>query len=257
MRKWVLAVAMIAALVATPALAAPCRTQGTADASIPFPNNDAKDVPFARAMAALLRPPVSDALPATLSCTRRTVETRLGRYVIGGENGDAFARLAFRADGKLGAIVYVATSSAAPGMFALVVQDHGLTIAKRFYAGVPRDDRLADDIRAALGDNAGIITYDVKRKLVSYSFTPRGGPPPVESGKQPDGSVMAVGPQILIPSTGNPRSWPTDCGTSHRALPARSSLKAPRCCWRALNRTRTILPATIERAPIRGCRPMP
>lgn len=199
--------ALVASLLlfAEPALAGPCRTQGQVDAPIAFPRNDAGDVPFARSMVPVILPDVTGALPPGLTCTRSTVSTALGDYALGGENGEAFPRMAMRADGKPGPVVYVAASRNAPATFALVVHRQGpVTVIKRFYAGIPTDRRLADDVRAALADDTGIMNFDANRKLVSYLFTPTGGIPlPVESGPRPDGSRTVSGPQILVSSSGD------------------------------------------------------
>lgn len=218
MKAWKLAAALAwAALSALPALAAPCKTQGVADAPITFPKNEASDVPFARSMVPVMLPNVSDALPPTLTCTRATVTTALGDYVIGGENEDAFPRMALRADGKVGPIVYIAASPAAPGIFALVVHQLGsLTTIKRFYAEVPTDKRLADDIRAALADDVGVMSYEPAREMVHYLFAPTGGvPPPVAPGLRADGSRVVAGPQFLIASTGDPQLLDMTNGMRH------------------------------------------
>jgi hypothetical protein len=215
MHWWSSALAAILLLPAAPALAAPCKTRGEVDAPIAFPRNDAGDVQFARSMVPVMLPDIIGALPSGLTCTRSTVSTTLGDYVIGGENGEAFPRMALRADGKAGPIVYLATSRDAAGIFALVVHAGSLTIIKRFYAGVPTDQRLADDIRAALADKAGIMSFDVERKMVSYSFAPPGDLPPVEPGSHPGGRNVAAGPQILIESSGDPRLLDMAGGMRH------------------------------------------
>lgn len=208
MKTWKLAAALAwAALIAAPALGAPCKTQGTTDAPIVFPKNDASDVPFARSMVPVILPHTPAALPAALTCTRATVSTASGDYVIGGENGEAFPRMALRADGKAGPVVYVAASPAASGTFALVVYRPGsMTIIKRFYAGIPIDTRLADDIRAALTDDEGVVTYEPARQMVHYWFaTPGGVPPPVEPRVRADGTHVGAGPQVLLANSGDPR----------------------------------------------------
>jgi hypothetical protein len=207
MKTWKLAAALACVVApAAPALAAPCRTQGVADAPIAFPKNDASDVPFARSMVPVILPYTPAALPAALTCTRATVSTTIGDYVLGGENGEAFPRMALRADGKAGPVVYLAASPAAPGTFALVIHRPGsATILKRFYAAIPTDERLGDDVRAALADDAGLITYDQDRKMVLYGFVPPGGiPPPVEPVTGA-GRRASVGPQIFVAGSGDPR----------------------------------------------------
>jgi hypothetical protein len=217
MRRWLSALVAILLLTAAPALAAPCKTQGAVDAPIAFPRNDAGDVTFARSMVAALMPDISAAPPPALTCTRATVSTALGDYAIGGENGEAFPRMALRADGKAGPVAYLAASPDAPGMFALVVREGSLTIIKRFYAGLPTDQRLAGDIRAALADKAGIMSFDAERKVVSYLFAPPGGaPPPVEPGSRAGETSVAAGPQILIAGTGDPRLLDMAGGMRHR-----------------------------------------
>ncbi|MEA3034139.1 MAG: hypothetical protein QOH86_2155 [Sphingomonadales bacterium] len=217
MPGWLSALAASLLLIATPALAGPCRSKGQADAPIAFPRNDTGDVPFARSMVPVILPDITGALPAKLTCTRSTVSTALGDYVLGGENGDAFPRMAIRADGKPGPIVYVAASRNAPATFALVVHRQGpVTVVKRFYAGIPTDRRLADDVRAALADDTGIMNFDPNRKLVSYLFTPTGDIPlPVESGPRPDGSRIVSGPQILVSSSGDPTLLDLNEGMRH------------------------------------------
>ncbi|MEA3061407.1 MAG: hypothetical protein QOJ94_1188 [Sphingomonadales bacterium] len=204
-------------LSATPALAGPCRTKGQADAPVAFPRNDASDVPFARSMVPVILPDVTGALPPGLTCTRSTVSTAVGDYVLGGENGEAFPRMAIRSDGKPGPVVYVAASRNAPATFALVVHRQGpVTVVKRFYAGIPTDRRLADDVRAALADDAGIMNFDPNRKLVSYLFTPTGDIPLAqESGPRPDGSRIVSGPQILVSSSGDPALLDLNDGMRH------------------------------------------
>ncbi|HEY1605920.1 MAG TPA: hypothetical protein VGF77_10020 [Allosphingosinicella sp.] len=204
MHRWLSALIGVLALTAAPALAAPCKTQGAVDAPIAFPKNDASDVPFARSMVPVILPNTPAALPPALTCTRATVRTGLGDYVVGGENGEAFPRMALRVDGKAGPVVYLAASPIAPGTFALVVYRPGsLTILKRFYAGIPTDRRLADDISAALADDTGVMTYEPGRAMVHYFFAPADGiPPPVEPGSRADGSSVAAGPQFMILSFG-------------------------------------------------------
>jgi hypothetical protein len=203
-------------LPAAPALAAPCKTRGAVDAPIAFPRNDAGDVQFARSMVPVMLPDVSGALPPALTCTRSTVSTALGDYAIGGENGEPFPRMALRADGKAGAVAYLAASPDAAGIFALVVRQGSLTIIKRFYAGIPTDQRLADDIRVALADSVGIMAFDAKRKMVSYSFAPPGGvPPPLKPESPANGTSVAAGPQILIAGSGDPRLLDMAGGMRH------------------------------------------
>jgi len=215
MNRWLPLIAVLL-LSAAPALAAPCRTQGVVDAPMTFPGNDAGDVPFARSMVAVMLPDTSGALPPALTCTRSTVRTALGDYAIGGENGEAFPRMAVRADGKPGPVAYLAASRDAPGIFALVIHLDPLTTIKRFYAGIPTDRRLADDIRVALADKAGVMSFDARHKLVSYGFTPAGGvPPPVESGPQAGGATAVAGPQILIESAGDRRLLDMAAGMRH------------------------------------------
>lgn len=216
MHRWLSALVAIPLLTAAPALAVPCKTQGAVEAPIAFPRNDAGDVQFARSMVPVMLPDISGALPPALTCTRSTVSTTLGDYVIGGENGEAFLRMALRADGKAGPIVYLAASRDAPGIVALVVHAGSVTTIKRFYGGVPTDQRLADDIRAALADKAGIMAFDAERKMVSYSFTPAGGiPSPLKPGSRVDGTSVAAGPQILIAGSGDPRLLDIASGMKH------------------------------------------
>jgi hypothetical protein len=216
MLRWLSALALLL-LTAAPALAAPCKTQGRVDAPIAFPRNNADDVPFARSMVPVMLPDVSGALPPALTCTRSTVGTALGDYSIGGENGEAFPRMALRADGKAGPVLYLASSPTAPAIFALVVHRQGsLTIIKQFYTGIPTDRRLADDIRAALADNAGVMTYEAEQKMVRYLFAPIGTiPPPMEPGPRADGSRAAVGPQIFVMGSGDPRLLDMAGGMRH------------------------------------------
>ena len=216
MHRWLSALVAILLLTAAPALATPCKTQGAIEAPIAFPRNDAGDVQFARSMVAVMLPDISGALPSTLSCTRSTVSTALGDYAIGGENDDAFPRMALRADGKAGPVAYLAASRDAAGIFALVVHQGSLTTIKRFYAGIPTDQRLVDDVRAALADKAGIMSFDAERKTVSYAFAPPGGvPPPMESESRAGETSAAAGPQILILSSGDPRLLDLAGGMRH------------------------------------------
>ncbi|MEO7687916.1 MAG: hypothetical protein ABIS51_01420 [Sphingomonas sp.] len=216
MHRWLSPLVVILFLTAAPALAAPCKTQGAVDAPIAFPRNDAGDVPFARSMVAVMLPDISGALPSTLSCTRSTVSTALGDYAIGGENDDAFPRMALRADGKMGPVAYLAASRDAAGVFALVVHEGSRTTIKRFYSGIPTDQRLADDVRAALAGKTGIMSFDAERKTVSYAFAPPGGvPPPLKPGSRPGGTSAAAGPQILIESSGDPRLLDMAGGMKH------------------------------------------
>lgn len=215
MHRWLSPLVVILFLTAAPALAAPCKTQGAVDAPIAFPRNDAGDVLFARSMVAVMLPDISGALPSTLSCTRSTVSTALGDYAIGGENDDAFPRMALRADGKVGPVAYLAASRDAAGLFALVVRDGSLTTIKRFYPGIPTDRRLADDVRAALADKSGIMSFDAERKMVSYAFAPPGGVPPATLQQLADGTGVAAGPQILIEGSGDPRLLDMADGKRH------------------------------------------
>jgi len=217
MHGWLSALVAILLLTTAPALAAPCKTEGKIDAPIPFPKNEAGDVPFARSMVAAMIPDISAAPPPVLTCSRSTVSTALGDYAIGGETGEAFPRIALRADGKAGPVAYLAVSPDAPGIFALVVRQDSLTTIKRFYMGIPTDQRLADDIGAALADKAGIMTFDAKRKAVSYVFAPPGGvPPPAEPGSHPRGTSTGAGPQILIAGSGDPRLLDMASGMKHK-----------------------------------------
>lgn len=196
--------ALVAALLLAiaPAPAATCQSKGQVSRAITFPRHDANDVAFARSMVPVLLPELYDTVPSALSCARVTVRTARGDYAIGGENGDAFPRLALPVDGQAGPIVYLAASSEAPGVLALVVRNRSLTTVKRFYAGIPTDELLAGDVRTALGDADGIIVYDADRTLVSYGFAPPvGGVPPQEPGR----SVAAAGPQVFIAGSGDPR----------------------------------------------------
>jgi hypothetical protein len=208
MHRWLSALVAMLLLTTAPALATPCKTEGKVDAPIAFPRHDAGDVKFARSMVAALMPDVSGVPPTALTCTRTAVSTVLGDYVIGGENGEAFPRMALRADGQAGPMAYLATSPDAPGMFALVVRQGSLTTITQFYSGVPTDQRLADDIRAALADKAGIMRFDAQQKMVSYLFAPPGGVPPPPAGSD--------GPQILIESSGDPRLLDLPDGKRHK-----------------------------------------
>jgi len=217
MLGWLSTLGAVLLLAAAPAPAAPCQTQGAVSAPIAFPRNDASDVPFARSMVPVILPDVAGALPAALTCTRSTVRTALGDYVLGGENADAFPRIAMRADGKGGPVAYVVSAPEVSGTFALVVHTQGgTTILKRFYAGIPTDERLADDIRAALADRRGIMAYEAKRQMVQYGFTPTGGfPPPVPSGPRTDGGSVVTGPQIMVLSSGDPQLLDMANGMRH------------------------------------------
>lgn len=214
MGKWLSALATLIALHATPALAARCASQGTAAAPITFPKNDASDIGFARSMVPVIIPEVSGALPRSLTCTRATVPTALGDYVLGGENGEAYPRMAMRADGKAGPVVYLAASPAVPDSFALVVHRQGsLTVVKAFYAGIPTDARLGEDVRAALADNGGIMAFDSGRNMVRFGFTPAGGvPPPVQSETR-GGVTVTAGPQFMVMDSGDPKTLD---GTRHK-----------------------------------------
>ncbi len=200
MHRWLSVLVVTPLLIAAPALAAPCKTPGEVDAPIAFPRNNAGDIQFARSMVTVMLPEISGALPAVLTCARSTVSTALGDYAIGGENGEAIPRMALRANGKPGPVVYLAASADAPGTFALVVHRQGaLTVVKRFYAGIPTDQRLAADIRAALADESGIMAFDTERQWIRYFFVPPGAvPPPMESGSRP-GETSVAGPQFFIP----------------------------------------------------------
>jgi hypothetical protein len=215
MRKWLSAIVALIALNAAPALAARCSSQGTVDAPIAFPKNDASDVGFARSMVPVMIPEVSGALPRALTCARATVRTALGDYVLGGENGETYPRMAMRADGKVGPVVYLAASPAVPGTFALVVHRQGsLTVVKVFYLGIPTDARLGEDVRAALADNSGVMAFDSGQQTVRYGFTPAGGvPPPVQSGSLGDGVTVTAGPQVMVMDSGDLRTLD---GTRHK-----------------------------------------
>ena len=205
MPNWLAVPVLLLSLIATPALAAPCQTQGEVEAPITFPKNDDTDVPLARSMVGAILPDVTDTLPQALTCTRSTVSTALGDYLLGGENGESFPRMAMRAEGTAGPVAYLATTPEAPAIFALVVYAPGTpTIVKRFYAGLPTDERLAQDVRAALADDQGIMAYDATRTMVMYGFGD-GPPPPVEPGSRAGGVEIAAGPQILISDSGDIR----------------------------------------------------
>lgn len=186
-------------LAPLPALAAPCATQGTVDAPLAFPKKDAGDIPFVRSMVDVVLPSMSGAVPGTPGCTRTTVATASGDYVIGGENQDAYPRVAMRADGKPGPVVYLAASPNAPGTLALVVHSKGATtVVTAFYAGIPTDARLAADVRAALADGGladdkVLITYDAASRVVHYPFVPPGFVPPPPAG---------AGPQVFVAGEG-------------------------------------------------------
>jgi hypothetical protein len=218
MTRWLALPIATLSLTATTALAAPCQTEGVAEEPIAFPKNDESDVPFARSMVWVMLPHVSDALPRDLSCTRLTMSTALGEYVLGGENGEDIPRVALRADGNAGPVAYLAASPEAPGSFALVVYSPDApTIVKQFYAGIPSDRRLAEDVRAALADSQGIMAYDARRTMVMYGFGD-GPPPPVEPGKSEHVSVVDAGPQILIADSGDMRLL--DIADDMRHLPS-------------------------------------
>jgi hypothetical protein len=146
------------------------------------------------------------------------VRTALGDYRFGGENGDAFPRMAVPADGKADRLVYLAPSPGSPGRLALVVLDRrSSAVVTRFYAGMPTDALLAADIPAALAGQQAIMSYDAARKTVRYDFMPAAPlPPPVMSGPQPDGSDVAAGPQILIANTADPSPLDLADGLRHR-----------------------------------------
>jgi hypothetical protein len=214
MLRWISALLAGLLLAAPPALARSCKTAGSVDVSLVFPQNKASDVPFARAMAPITLPLFSDKVPVSVSCTRATVHTALGDYVIGGENRDAFPRVAVPADRSGGPVVYVGASPGLRGAYALVVLRRGASaMVTRFYSGIPTDARLAADVAAALADHEGILSYDVARNMVLYAFTPVGGiPPPV----RPGGMTVAVGPQILVAGAGDPATLDVDGGFRHR-----------------------------------------
>lgn len=199
MSKWQWVLAPILLFVAAPAFAAPCTTRGTVEAPIQFPKNEPGDIDFARSMVPVMLPRVLK-IPALPSCTRTTVRTALGDYVIGSENGEAIPRLAVRADGKPGPVVFLAMSPDLPGTMALVVRQGSLTTIKLFYGGIPTDRRLADDVRTALAGPSGVMSYDADRKIVSYAFVPAG---PVPSPVKPSVSVKTAGPQILVSGAGD------------------------------------------------------
>lgn len=217
MRKCVQALAAIFSLTATPALAAPCKTAGDANAPIAFPTGTMADVQLARSMVFAMMPDVTGAPPKTLDCTRLKLATVVGDYTLGGENGDPSPRVAFPAEGKANPLIYLAASPQAPGKFALVLyRKNAPIVVKRFYTGVPTDERLADDIRAALADHANIMSFDPSRKMVLYGFSPPGDvPPPVESGSTANGKVVA-GPQFLIANTGDIRTLDSEHNHKHK-----------------------------------------
>jgi len=217
---WKLSGLVAALLIASaPAAASPCKTQGNADAPIAFPRNDANDVPIARSMVPLIFPEVTSALPAAPTCTRSTISTPIGDYILGGENDEPISRLAVRADGQPGAVAYLAHPPSNPGLFALMVRFTGsLTVVEKLYAGIPTDQRLAEDVRGALTKKSGIMSFDATQRAVRYGFTPHGGVPlPVQPGRAADGSTtIAAGPQILIQSTGDPQLLDMAKGMQHR-----------------------------------------
>ena len=206
MRGVMTILAVLLAIGATPALAAPCKTAGTAETAMTFPTGNPSDVPFARSMVPALFIATKSDAPKSVTCTRATASTAQGDYVIGGENGDDFPRVAIRADGKEGPVAYIAASPDAPGTFALIIRAKGgPATVKAFYAGVPTDQRLSEDLRTALSSDSEIMSFDPKQKMVRYGFSPPGGvPPPVTSGSSPSGTKRVAGPQIFIPATGNP-----------------------------------------------------
>lgn len=170
MYRCLLALLVFGTLGVSPALAAPCKTKGEVSAPIAFPKGDASDVAFARSMSAVMFTQILGAPPRTLDCTRMTVRTALGDYWLGGENGQIYSRIAVPADGKGGPIVYLAESPQRRGAYALVVAQGAVTVAKQFYAGIPTDARLAEDIRAALADDRAIMTFDAEAKMMRYGF---------------------------------------------------------------------------------------
>ena len=219
MRKWWPVVAVVLTVAASSTAAAPCKTAGIAEATMPFPKNDEGDVAFARSMVPAVLPETTSALPKAVSCTRSTVKTPLGDYLLGGENGDAFPRLAMRADGKPGPIVYVAGSPLAERALALVVYTPGgLANVKRFYPAPPTDKRLAEDIAAALaGDDAAIMTFDASLRMVRYGFIPRGSmPPPVQPGVLPGGGKLNAGPRVMIAGAPDASLLDMSNGIRHR-----------------------------------------
>lgn len=203
MRGGLTALAGLMVLIAAPALAAPCKTSGTIGAPIAFPKNDPSDIAYARSMTTVMFTEILGAPPRTLDCTRMVVHTALGDYLLGGENNQIYARIAIRADGKAGPILYLAASPERPGTFALVVAQGSLTVVKLFYAGIPTDARLAEDMRAALAGDRWIMMFDAEAKTVRYGFTPAGGvPPAVQSGSQSESADESVsitaGPQVMV-----------------------------------------------------------
>jgi len=218
MRGWWLALTALAAFGASPALAAPCKTSGDVNAPIKFPKGDASDVSFARSMSTTMFTEVLGEPPKALECDRMTVHTTLGDYLLGGENGQIYARIAIRADGKAGPVLYLAQSPQRPGMFALVVAQGSVTVAKQFYAGIPTDARLAEDMRAALADDRAIMTFDAGAKMMRYGFTPAGGvPPPAQSGSRAgsegESIEITAGPQVYVTGADDLR-WMD--GTRHK-----------------------------------------
>ncbi len=205
MRTCISATVVAWLLAAVPALAAPCKTSGTAGTPIAFPKNDATDMVLARSMLPLLFPETTNALPKGPGCSRMTVKTASGEYAVGGEDGDAFPRVALRLDGQAGPVVYLTAIPGTTGPYALVVHaQEGLTVAKTFYQSIPTDARLAADIVAALADSRGLMAVDQPRQQVMYAFLPPGTSPPAErSGPRPGGSAIIAGPQIFIPNTGD------------------------------------------------------
>jgi len=205
-------------LFAAPAMAAPCKTAGSVAAAIPFPKGDASDVPFARSMIPVMLPEISAAVPRLPTCTRSTLRTALGDFVLSGENGDAFPRVAVPSNGKADPIVYLAPSPGAGDTLALVVLRRGSSaVVTRFYAGVPSDARLAADIPAAVTDEQGIMRFEFGPRTVLYSFAPDRGPPPaVEPSKRPGVDIAGTGPQIFIPDSGDPSTLDPANGLRHR-----------------------------------------
>jgi len=217
---WKLSGLVAALLIAVaPAAASPCKTQGNVDEPIKFPRNDANDVPIARSMIPIIFPEVTSALRAALTCTRSTISTPIGDYVLGGENDDPISRLAVRADGQPGPAAYLAHPPTNPGLFALVVHfTDSLTVVEKLYAGIPTDQRLAEDVRKALTQKSGIMSFDAAQRAVRYGFTPRSGiPMPVQPGQAANGgTTIAAGPQILVQSTGDPQMLDMARGMQHR-----------------------------------------
>ena len=210
---------VLASLTSVPALAGPCKTQGTADASMAFPTNQAADVTLARSMVPVMLPDMSGAAPKSLFCTRMTLSTPAGDYALGGEDGDPFPRVAVPVKGKKGPTVYVAASPAASGTYALVVHGQGgRTIVKRFYAAIPTDQRLAEDVSAALANEDGIMAFDAERRMVAYLFPPPRGvvPPPVESGPLAHAGMSGAGPQIFVLASGDLKLLDVGAGMKHK-----------------------------------------